>query len=173
MREQPRNLSVPESATSLVLGAALLFGIALSLSPPAAALQKEPPKAAGQPSPNPTFNDTEALTILDNLQAALQSYNRKKFLADFDPGKMPNFPAFRNQINSLFERYDSFTVTYQLEQTAMENSSGVILADFGLDATSNSDDTLDLRRHTQIRIVVAWNGKEWKIVDLSPRAVFQ
>lgn len=125
------------------------------------------------PASAPAFTDEDALSALDNLQAALQSYNRKKFLAQFDSGKMPNFPAFQNAIKELFDRYDSFTVTYHLTESSMQNGNGVALADFGLDGTAASEDAVDLRRHTQLRIVLAWNGKEWKIVDLSPRAVFQ
>lgn len=129
--------------------------------------------STGQPQAAPLFGDDDALTIFDNLQAALQSYNRKKFLGAFDSTQMPSFPVFRTEINNLFARYDSFTVTYHLAQTSVENGKGVALADFGLDATSDSDEILDLRRHAQLRILVAWNGKEWKIVDLSPRTIFQ
>lgn len=160
------------SATSIARGA-LIVGIVMVFSPLAAA-QKTPPKIA-PPSPTiaPAFGENDALTVFDNLEATLQSYNRKKFLAAFDAAKMPNFPAFRDQINHLFERYDSFTVTYHLAQTAMEGSNGVALADFGLDGTSNSEGMRDLRRQVRLRLVVVWNGKEWRIVDLSPRAVFQ
>ena len=86
---------------------------------------------------------------------------------------MPNFSAFQNQIKALFDRYDSFTVTYHLVESAVQDGNGVALADFGLDGTASSEDGTDLRRHTQLRMVVAWNGKEWKIVELSPRAVFE
>jgi len=158
---------------SIARGAILIVGIVMLFSPLAAA-QKTPPQS-GPPSPTvaPAFSDNDALTVFDNLEATLESYNRKKFLAAFDAAKMPNFPAFRDQINRLFERYDSFTVTYHLAQTAMEGSNGVALADFGLDGTSNSEGMRDLRRQARLRLVVAWNGKEWRIVDLSPRAVFQ
>jgi hypothetical protein len=161
------------SATWIARGAILIVGIVMLFSPLAAA-QKTPPKSA-PPSPTvaPAFSDNDALTVFDNLEATLESYNRKKFLAAFDAAKMPNFPAFRDQINHLFETYDSFTVTYHLAQTAMEGSNGVALADFGLDGTSNSEGMRDLRRQARLRLVVAWNGKEWRIVDLSPRAVFQ
>jgi len=121
----------------------------------------------------PAFTEEDAVSVLDNLQATLQSYNRKKFLAQFIAARMPNFSAFQTDINGLFERYDSFTVTYHLVENAMENGNGIALADFGLDATSTVNDTLDLRRYSQLRIVLGWNGKEWKIVDLSPRAMFE
>lgn len=161
------------SATSMGRGAILIVGIVMLLLPLAAA-QKAPLKSAPSSStPAPAFSDNDALTVFDNLEATLESYNRKKFLAAFDAAKMPNFPAFRDQINHLFERYDSFTVTYHLAQTAMEGGYGVALADFGLDGTSNSEGMRDLRRQARLRLVVAWNGKEWTIVDLSPRAVFQ
>lgn len=126
-----------------------------------------------KPAAAPAFSDEEATSVLDDLQAALQSYNRKKFLAQFNSAKMPDYSSFQNGINGLFARYDSFTVTYHLLESAMQDGKGVVLADFGLDATSTENDTLDLRRHTQLRIVVAWNGREWKIVELSPRAMFE
>jgi hypothetical protein len=153
--------------------AILIAGIVLLLSPWAAA--QEAPAKSALPSSNaaPTFSDRDALAVFDNLEATLESYNRKKFLAAFDAAKMPNFPAFRDRINRLFERYDSFTVTYHLAQTAMEGSHGVALADFGLDGTANSEEASDLRRQARLRLVVAWDGKEWRIVDLSPRAVFE
>ncbi len=123
----------------------------------------------------PSFGENDALVILGTLQTTLQSYDRKKFLGCFDSARMPNFSAFRNEINGLFNGYDSFVISYHLTQAAMEGEKGVVLADFGLDATSNSDsdEALDLRRHTQLRLVLAWDGKEWKIVDLSPRAIFR
>ena len=157
-------------ASALLL---LIMMLLTVVSPALTAQQGSPKTSAGQPTAAPIFGDDDALTILDNLQAALQSYNRKKFLGAFDSTKMTGFPVFRTEINNLFARYDSFNVTYHLAQTSVENGNGVALADFGLDAASDSDEMLDLRRHTQLRIVVAWNGKEWKIVDLSPRTIFQ
>ena len=133
---------------------------------------QNPPAPPGS-SPAPSFGEEQALTVFDNLQSALQSYNRKQFLSLFDSTRMQNFPDFRDHVKNLFDKYDSFTVTYRLTQTAMENANGIALADFGLDGTAASEDGSDLRRHTQLRMVVAWTGKEWKIVDVSPRAVFE
>lgn len=151
------------------------IALAIVLTAQFAVAQEKPPSSqpAQSSAAAPAFTDEQAISVLDNLQAALQSYNRKKFLAQFDSGKMPGFSAFQNEIKALFDKYDSFTVTYHLTESAMQNGNGVALAEFGLDGTAASEDGVDLRRHTQLRIVAAWNGKEWKIVDLSPRAVFQ
>lgn len=151
------------------------FAIATTIIPKCANSQESGRNEASaqSPAPTPAFTDENALSVLDNLQAALQSYNRKKFLAQFNSANMPNFSAFQNEIQALFDRYDSFTVTYHLVESAMQNGKGVALADFGLDATSSENDTLDLRRHTRLRIVVAWTGKEWEIVDLSPTTIFE
>jgi len=152
----------------------LVFVGLLAITQPGSAQEKGTDKQPAQAPPSaPTFTDEDATLVLDNLQAALQSYNRKEFLGQFDSAKMPNFSAFRTEIKALFDRYDSFTVTYHLKESAMQNDDGVVLADFGVDATSSENDTLDLRRHTQLRIVVAWSGKQWKIVDLSPRSIFE
>ncbi len=152
----------------------LLFTWTISLaSLPGSAQERANPPASPSAPLKAAFTQADALRILDNLQAALQSYNRKKFLAEFAADRMPNFAAFRNQVNGLFSRYDSFTASYKLMQAAMEGNNGVVLAEFGLDGTSDSDGAPDLRRHTELRLLLAWNGKEWKIVDLSPRAMFQ
>jgi hypothetical protein len=172
MRLRHLHVFAEPSATLMGRSAILIVGIVVLFLSLAA--QKAPLKSAPRsPTAAPTFSDNDALTVFDNLASTLESYNRKKFLAAFDAAKMPNFPVFRDQINHLFERYDSFTVTYHLAQTAMEGSNGVALADFGLDGTSNAEGMRDLRRQARLRLVVAWNGKEWRIVDLSPRAVFQ
>jgi hypothetical protein len=151
------------------------MALAIALAAHFAVAQAKPPssQSAQSSAAAPAFTDEEALSVLDTLQAALQSYNRKKFLAQFDSGKMPDFSAFQNEVKGLFDKYDSFTVTYHLMESAVQNSNGVALAEFGLDGTAASEDGVDLRRHTQLRIVLSWNGKEWKIVELSPRAVFQ
>jgi hypothetical protein len=165
----------PASARACVsYSGTLVLMVVLILTPQAGAGQnKRPGEPAQSKAAAPGFTDEEAISVLDNLQTTLQSYNRKKFLGQFDSSRMPNFSGFQTAIKALFDRYDSFTVTYHLVESAVQNGNGVVLTDFGLDATSSENDTLDLRRHTQLRIVVAWNGKEWKIVELSPRAVFQ
>jgi hypothetical protein len=153
---------------------ALVLTVVLAGSPQSGAGQNRSRNEAAQPhAAAPAFTDEQATSVLDSVQGALQSYDRKELLAQFDSARMANFPAFRNEIKALFDRYDSFTVTYHLLESAMQEGNGVALADFGLDATSVENDTLDLRRHAQLRIVVAWNGKEWKIVDLSPRTIFE
>lgn len=163
--EQPLSLA-PRSSVSAAVLALILALASWTLA------QNSPAPPSGS-SPAPSFGEEQALTVFDNLQSALQSYNRKQFLSLFDSTRMQNFPDFRDHVKNLFDKYDSFTVTYRLTQTAMENANGIALADFGLDGTAASEDGSDLRRHTQLRMVVAWTGKEWKIVDVSPRAVFQ
>ncbi len=152
---------------------ALMFVVGASIFAVAGQDHRLCPQSGSSTAGTPAFGENDALDTLDNLQATLQSYDRKKFLAAFDPGHMPDFNCFRKQVEGLFGRYDSFTVTYHLVQSAMEGNQGVVLADFGLDATSESNDVPDLRRHAQLRLMLAWNGKRWKIVKFSPSAMFQ
>ncbi|HET7209411.1 MAG TPA: hypothetical protein VFI95_22740 [Terriglobales bacterium] len=148
----------------------LLLGI-ISL-PSSRITAQNPPQQEKVSSASPKFTDAEALTILDRLKAALESYNQRRFLKLFDSAHMTNYSAFRDQVHGFFDRYESFAVTYRLIEAATQGHEGVVLADFGVDGVSVSD-LPDLRRHAQLRVVVSWNGKEWKIVELSPRAVFQ
>jgi hypothetical protein len=152
----------------------LSLGILISLCPATPGQSSPPGAQAREAAPaSPSFADSDAVTIFNGLQQAIESLNRKRFFDKFDATKMVDFPAFRTQVSDLFQRYDSLAVTYHLTQTGMEGNNAVALADFGLDGIAASEDMPDLRRQAQLRLVLAWNGKEWKIVDLSPRALFQ
>ena len=150
----------------------LSLGLVISTTAPG---QSTPPDTrARQAAPaSPAFADSDAVAMFNDLQQAIESLNRKRFFNRFDATKMVNFPAFRTQVSDFFQRYESLAVTYHLVQTGMEGDHAVALADFGLDGIAASEDEPDLSRTAQLRLVLAWTGKEWKIVDLSPRALFQ
>lgn len=116
------------------------------------------------------FSEDDALRILDHLSQSLESNNQDGFLKAFDPGQMPSWNEFREQIASFFTAYQEFVTHYHLRQVSMDGDHAVVLADFELQVRAAQGQPF--RKQAQLRLVLAWNGKEWKIVDLSPRAFF-
>ncbi len=138
---------------------------------PAAFAQKAPNATIPAPSIVPTFTDADGTRVLDDLGQALESGNLRKFLKLFDASQMPDYPVFRDQIAALFEHYDGFRVHYHIAQVAMQEKYGVMIVDFELSAISGGADP-NSSKQSQLRFATAWNGKQWKIVDVAPRAFF-
>jgi hypothetical protein len=129
--------------------------------------------ATASPPPNaPDFTEHDALGILQRVGDALENGNERSFLSNFDADRMPDYPVFRDQVHTFFQQYESFRVSYQVQQVAMEGANGVSLSDFTLDARPRGGELPDVRKQVQLRLVLAWNGKAWKIADLSPRELF-
>jgi len=131
---------------------------------------QQPPQR--QQEKTPQLTEPDALHVMQNLGDGLESHNERAFLAVFDPQTMSDYPLLRDQVHGFFQEYESFQVSYQLQQVAMEGVNGVALFDFTLDARPAGGELPDVRSTVQLRLVLAWNGKEWKIVGLSPREVF-
>jgi hypothetical protein len=131
-----------------------------------------PQSGAPQSSPTRDFSEQNALGVLQHLGDALESHDLRRFLSAFDADKLPDYPVFRDQVNALFQQYESFQVSYKLNQVAMDGRNGVALADFTIDARPTGGDQPDVRKSVSLRLVLGWNGKEWKIADLSPREFF-
>jgi len=84
---------------------------------------------------------------------------------------MPNYAAFKDQVAEFFEKYEAFRVRYHITQTSTEGGLGVVLADLELEAAPVGADVPNVRKTAQLRLVTAWDGKRWRIVDWAPRSV--
>jgi hypothetical protein len=125
------------------------------------------------PTDRPAFSDADAVRILAQLRQSLESKQRSHFLKLFDARRMPNYAAFRDAVSALFDNYDSFQAQYHLTQVRMDGEFGALIADFVLEAAAPNANAPNLRRSVQMRLVCAWDAKQWKIVDLSPRTLFE
>ncbi len=119
------------------------------------------------------FSDADALIVLQRIADALESHNEQHFLHEFDPASMPDYAVFRDQVHTFFAEYESFRVSYHLQQVAVKGANGVALADFIIEGRSVEGEQPDMRQEVQLRLVLHWNGTAWKIADLSPRELFR
>ena len=116
-----------------------------------------------------SFTEADAVRLLEQLRRGLESDKPDTFLKTFDAKRMPGYPAFRDRVAEFFGRYDEFQARYHVTQVTMDGELGAAVADFEFDATPRDGVTPSLRRRVALRLVCGWDGKQWKIVDLSPR----
>jgi len=128
-------------------------------------------KTEAQKSTPAVFSEAAAASLLAEVQQALEGNNQRRFLRLFDSRRMPNYAAFQDQMAEFFEKYEAFRVRYHITQTSTEDGSGVVLADLELEATPAGAYVPNVRKTAQLRLVTAWDGKAWKIVDWAPRSV--
>jgi len=133
----------------------------------------EPQAKTATPSGRPSFAEADAARILNEMRTALEANRRNRLLKLFDAHRMPNYAEFRDEVAVFFEKYDSFQLQYQLKQVRMDGQFGAVLADFVLEAAAPNLGSPNVRRSVPVRLITAWDGKQWKIVDLSPRNLFQ
>ena len=128
-------------------------------------------KTEAQKSTPAVLSEADGARLLAEVQQALESNNQRRFLKLFDSRRMPNYAAFQDQVAEFFEKYEAFRVRYHITQTSTEGGSGVVLADLELEATPAGAYVPNVRNTAQLRLVTAWDGKAWKIVDWAPRSV--
>lgn len=153
-------------------GVAIVLGFALLDVGPSGFAQDAKRDGSAQAQGRPAFAAADAVQVLDGLRQALESGSRSRFLKAFDGRRMPGYAAFRDQITEFFEKYDSFRMQYRLMQTAMDGEFGAVVAEVGIEAVPVNGTGPGARRDA-VRLVLAWDGKAWKITDLAPRNLFR
>lgn len=149
----------------------LLIVLAALTAEFALAQQQKGPATPNTPGTR-EFTEQDALNTLRRIGDALESHNEQHFLREFDPARFPDYAVFRDQVHAFFVEYESFSVSYRLQQVAMDNANGVALADFTLEARYAGGEQPDFRKEVQLRLVTDWDGKGWKIIEWSPREIF-
>lgn len=119
---------------------------------------------------SPAFSEEVASEILQRLAQGLQDHNERQVLALFDGDKMNGYRNFANQVDALFQQYDSFRVHFRLGEISANSEKGVATADFEIEESSANGQPL--RKHDQLRFEMERGAKSWKIVELTPRGFF-
>jgi hypothetical protein len=122
--------------------------------------------------PADKFTETDAAVVLDHFRQALESNNQRGLLKLFDPAKMPDYPALRDLVEQFFDKYEAFQVQYRITQVSSSEHAGMVLVDFQLEMTPRGGASPNVRRRMQLRLVLAGEQDTWKIVDLTPRTLF-
>jgi hypothetical protein len=117
------------------------------------------------------FSEAIANNLLNDLRDGLEGHSQRLLLSAFDQDKMEGYLSFEDQIQALFQRYDSFRVHYRITQSTVQGAKGVVLADFEMEEIPPSGGTPQ-RRQRQLKFEMERGRKGWKIVDFNPRGFF-
>jgi hypothetical protein len=117
------------------------------------------------------FSAGVANNVLNDLRDGLEGHSQRLMLSAFDQDKMSGYLSFEDQIQALFQKYDSFRVHYRIAQSTIEGSKGVVLVDFDLEGIPRGGGA-GVRRSSSLRFEMERGRKGWKIVDFSPRGFF-
>ena len=146
-------------ASALPCAGALAVGAwALLASPPPIPAQSEVPA------------DRIRLVIRD-ASRALQAGNAPLFMAAFDRGAFPGFPALRDQVTALAaHRRIASSVEISVTRAGPEHWAARV--DWLLELTPKVDTGPLERRHGTLLLKMVNRGKRWMIVDLESSDFF-
>lgn len=117
------------------------------------------------------FSQTIANDVLGQIRDGLEGHSSRLMLGAFDPDKMDGYLSFEDQIEALFQRYDSFRVHYRISNATTEGGKGVVLVDWEMEEMPKSGGGA-ARRNGQIKFEMERTRKGWKVVDFNPRGIF-
>jgi len=130
-----------------------------------------PALAAAAPEPQEFSNDV-ASRLLQQVTQGFITNNQGQVLAAFDAARMKNYTQFRDDIVTLFAKYESFRAAYRLRQSWPQGQHGVVIVEFELEGTPLNEGVLPFRRSAQLRFEFERGRKGWRIVDVAPRRFF-
>lgn len=157
------------TALLLTLAAAAAF---IAVRRPAIARDTKAAPPESTPG-SPAFSEADAVRVLSDVRQGMETDNPRRFLKPFDAKKMPGFAAFRDQIAEFFQKYSPIRMNYRVTQVTTGGEFGSAAVEIALDASARQGTTSNLRATVAVRVVFAWDGKTWKIVDWSPREMFR
>ncbi|HWR16481.1 MAG TPA: hypothetical protein VN577_16780 [Terriglobales bacterium] len=135
--------------------------------------KKDKKKGASQDElDSEVFSDAVARNVMEDLREGLEGHSQRRMLSAFDGDKFDGFLSFEDQIQAMFDKYDSFRVHFRIVQTTVEGPKGVILVDFSMEEIPRGTESMPQRKNSQIRFELERGRKGWKIVDMNPRGFF-
>src|SRR2546428_13707222 len=117
-------------------------------------------KAGNAPDKAANFSEADAARVFDGLRQALESNSERRLLKLSDAARMPDYPAFRDQVAQFFDEYEAFQVRYHIAQVSSEGRVGVATADFEVEATPSRGASPNVRRNVHVGRGVPLGGKE-------------
>src|ERR1051326_4273865 len=117
------------------------------------------------------FSQAVANDVLGQVRDGLEGHSSRLMLGAFDQDKMDGYLSFEDQIEALFQRYDSFRVHYRISNSTVEGGKAVVLVDWEMEELPKGSGSPQ-RRSGQIKFEMERGRKGWKITDFTPRGVF-
>ena len=136
-----------------------------------ASVQAEAAQSQGS-APTGEFSEAVVTGLLEQVRQGLETNNQDQMLSAFDPEKMRDYPAFRDQVRGLLENYESIQARYNIGQVWTDGATGVALVEFEMESVPRADNAPPRHNSAQLRFEFRKSAGGWKIVALTPREFF-
>lgn len=117
------------------------------------------------------FSQAVANDVLGQIRDGLEGHSQRLMLGAFDQDKMDGYLSFEDQIEALFQRYDSFRVHYRISNSSVEGGKAIVLVDWEMEEIPKSNGSPQ-RRNGQVKFEMERGRKGWKVVEVTPRGIF-
>ena len=117
------------------------------------------------------FSQAVANDVLGQIRDGLEGHSQRLMLGAFAQDTMDGYLSFEDQIEALFQRYDSFRVHYRISNSAVDGGKATVLVDWEMEEIPKTNGSPQ-RRNGQIKFEMERGRKGWKVVDVSPRGIF-
>lgn len=144
---------------------ALLFAFTLM------AVAKDAPSDKAEP-----FSDAVAERLMSQARNGLIAGNANTMLAAFDRDNMSGYGDFASQLRAFFTTWENVRVHYQILRTAATSCAtacGTATVQFEMEADNVQSELPGIRRGAQLELTFQRTDKGWRILNLTPRDIFQ
>lgn len=167
--------------------ALLLACCALAQDTPASAPASAPAQSQAAPVPSTpatvisctkgalqasTFDTVTADCLVGPIQQGLVSHNSRQILSVFDKKQFEGYFTFQDQLDALFERYETIRAFYKIGTIQADGSHATVLVDFDVEEVGRGGAYAPIRKHQQVRFEMMRGDKGWKVTDYTPRGFF-
>jgi hypothetical protein len=131
------------------------------------------PASDKQREDSSAFSEEVAEHVVHELGEGLTQHNARRMLRAFDSDAMDGYTNFQNQIQAMFQQYDSFRVHFRIASIEATDEGGTATVDFEMEQIPRStEERLPVRKAEKLRLQMKAGKKGWKIVELQPRDFF-
>ncbi len=110
--------------------------------------------------------------LMGPIQQGLVTHNSRQILAVFDKKQFEGYFTFQDQLDALFERYETIRAFYKIGAIQAEGDHATVLVDFDVEEVGRGGAYAPIRKHQQVRFEMMRGDKGWKVTDYTPRGFF-
>ncbi len=122
------------------------------------------------------FSEAIAEQLMRQVRDGLVAGDADAALAAFDRDNMVGYREFAAQLQEFLRTWENVRVYYQIVQSAEKDCAtacGTATVQFEMEANNVQTQLPATRRAAQLEVVFQRTEKGWKIVNLTPRDIFQ
>ncbi len=136
--------------------------------------KKDKKKGGDEAAPDPKEAEKQIGRLMKEIQFDLEGGSSRSFLARINAAKFDDYPRFEDNMERLM-RENTLRVNFRSAFTAPPTSVGAAQSavDIQMELVKKDSTAPPTRRSQQVTFDFEWTNRGWKIINITPRAMFQ